>query len=44
MAADWVNEVEAELEKGDYRLNPMDPVCEPEEVAAVAVFLSSPAA
>ena len=44
MAAEWVKSVEAKLEKGNYRLNPMDRVCEPEEVAAMVLFLSSPAA
>ena len=44
MAAEWVKQVEAALEKGNFRFNPMDRVCEPEEVAALAVFLSSPAA
>ena len=44
MAADWVKDVEAELAKGDYRFNPLGRVCEPEEVAAMVLFVSSPAA
>lgn len=44
MAADWVKQVETALEQGGFRFNPMNRVCEPEEVAAAAVFLSSPAA
>lgn len=44
MAAEWVKQVEAALEQGNFRFNPMNRVCEPEEVAALVVFLSSPAA
>ena len=44
MTVDSVKGIEAELKKGDYRLNPMASVCEPEEVAAMVLFVSGPAA
>ena len=40
---EWVAEFEAGLEDENFRFNPMRRICEPEEIAAAIVFVSSPA-
>ncbi|MCY4498621.1 MAG: glucose 1-dehydrogenase [Rhodospirillaceae bacterium] len=40
---EWVEEFEAAMDDENFRFNPMRRICEPEEIAAAIVFVSSPA-
>ena len=40
---EWIEEFEAAMDDESFRFNPMRRICEPEEIAAAIVFVSSPA-